>query len=138
MFRVYDIKKERWIDNVYMTPDEELYEIKKNIFGVSKFRYLSNAMVDDTDDMPTERYVVHRDIELYDMNDTLIYQGDIVRANVADDKVVNGLVTYAHELASYIILCYDNDEYYVLGESVTTRVEVIGNILENKELLLKG
>ena len=122
MFRVYDKHEKCYVnDDIFLAPNGDIYMITKSIFG-GKINL-----------MPPERYVYHRDVGLLDTDDTLIFEGDIVEAKVSEDKTVTGMVAYAHELASYVILCSGCDEYYVLGESVCEFVKVIGNVFDNVE-----
>lgn len=125
MYRVRDLEKDCWVkDNIYLSPNpfSELYTFK----GVLKNKFTL---------LPNDKYVIHKEIGLYDKNEILIYEGDVIRAQVADDKDIIGLVTYANDLAAYIILCYQTDEYYVLGTDVCQCVEIIGNVFDNKYLL---
>ena len=119
-FRVYDKKKKKFVDdNIYLTPDGELVESKKSLFG-NKLTFVSD-----------DRYVYQKYIELDDKNKTPIYMGDYLKAKVAEDKEVNGLVTFSTELSSYVILSFDTDEYFTLGESVREFIEVIGNVFDD-------
>ena len=123
-YRVYDTEKKKWVqDNIYLTPNGELFLIKKSMFGTVKVPLA----------LSQERYVCHQDINLYDKDETLVYEGDYIRANVTEDKVVVGLVAYAHELSAYVILCVDSDEFYTLGSSVSTEITVIGNVFDGYE-----
>ena len=119
-FRVYDKKKKRWVnDNVYLTPNGDLLKSSQSAFGWTKLPPVSNG-----------RYVYQKSIDLYDKNNTLIYMGDYVKAQVAEDRVITGLVTYAPELSAHIILCFDTDEYFTLGTEVCDFIEVVGNVFE--------
>lgn len=119
-YRVYDKKKRKFIhDNIYLTPDGELVESSKSLFG-NRLSFISQ-----------NRYVYQKSIDLYDRYDTLIYVGDYVKAQVADDRVVTGIVTYAEELSAYVILCFDTDEYFVLGSHACEKVEVSGNVFND-------
>ena len=119
-FRVYDKKKKKFItDNVFLTPDGELVESKKSLFG-NKLTFVDN-----------NRFVYQKYIELNDKNDTPIYMGDYVKAQVAEDREISGLVTFAQELSSYVILCFDSDEYFTLGTDVCEFIEVDGNVFDD-------
>ena len=119
MYRVYDKKKKRWVkDGILLTPDGELIESKKSLFG-SKLTFVNE-----------NRYVYQKSIELSDKNGKEIFIGDHLEAEVADDRVVSGVVIFAEELGSYVILCFDTDEYYVLSQSVCSRILVIGNVFD--------
>ncbi len=118
MFRVYDTEKSKWIENVYMSMNGDLYLLNNKIFSKLKL------LLDD------ERYICHKDIELYDKDNVLIYEGDYLEAKISEYKTVVGLVAYAHEMSSYIILCKDSDEFYTLGSEVTEFISVIGNVFD--------
>lgn len=128
-YRVYDTKQKRWVkDNIYLSPNNELFEIKKSMFGkTKKFNLLSQ-----------DRYVYHNDIELYDKNNNLVYIGDYVKAQVEENKFVIGVVTYAHEMSAYIILCVDSNEYFTLGLEVCDLIEVVGNVFNGYEVVQDG
>lgn len=79
------------------------------------------------------RYVYQSYIMLDDRDKTPIYIGDTLEAEVADDRIVRGIVTYAEELAAYIILCFDTEEYFVLGQSVCDRIRVVGNVFDDEK-----
>lgn len=119
-YRVYDKKKRKFItDNVFLTPDGELVESKKSLF-CNKMTFVDQ-----------NRYVYQRAINLADKNGTQIYVGDYLKAQVSEDKEINGLVTYSEQLSSYVILSFDTDEYYTLGESARELIEVDGNIFDD-------
>ena len=121
MFRVYDKEAKRWVNGkAYLSPNGEIYIIKSSIFGWLK---LQPALSHD-------RYVYHRDIGLYDKNKELVYEGDYIEAQITEEKVVKGIVVYAQEISSYVILCFDSDEYFTLGTEVCEYIEVIGNVFD--------
>lgn len=120
MFRVYNTEKKQWVkDDIYLNPNGELFLIKQSLFG-----WIKVPMVLD------DKYVYHRDIGLYDKNQNLVFEGDYIRARVAEDKEEIGLVSYAHELSAYVILCVDSDTFYTLGSETTEFIEVIGNVFD--------
>jgi hypothetical protein len=103
MYRVYSKKDKKWVtDKIYMSPNGDLYILKNSIFSGAKLELLDEGM-----------YVCHDDINLYDKNDVLVYEGDYIEAKVSEDKTVIGMVAYAHELSSYVILCVNSDEFYI-------------------------
>ena len=121
MFRVYDTEKKRWVkDNLYLNSDGELFLIKQSLFGMSK---VPLALSED-------KYIYHQDINLFDKNNVLVYEGDYIKAKVSEDREVIGMVTYAFELSAYVILCVDSDEFYTLGSQVCDYIEVIGNVFD--------
>lgn len=119
-YRVFDKKKRKFVtDNVYLTPDGELVESKKFLFG-NKMTFVDQ-----------DRFVYQRAIGLTDKNNTPIYVGDYLDAKVADNKEIHGLVTYSEQLSSYVILNFTTDEYFTLGESVRELIEVNGNVFDD-------
>lgn len=121
-FRVYDKKKHKFVtDNVFLTPDGELVESKKSLFG-NKMSFVDR-----------DRFVYQKYIQLNDKNGTRIYIGDYLEAQVENDRTVEGLVTYADELAAFVILCFDTGEYFVLSQSVCQFIKVIGNVFDDNK-----
>lgn len=121
-YRVYDKKKKKFVtDNIFLAPDGELIESKKSLFG-NKLTFVDQ-----------NRYVYQKYIELNDKNDVPIYIGDMLEAQVAEDRVVKGVVTFAEELSAYIILCFDPDEYFTLGTEVCKFIEIVGNVFDDKK-----
>lgn len=120
-YRVYDNEQKKWLkDNIYLSPNGELYKIKQGVLGSTKVPLV----------LDSERYICHHAIDLYDKHQKQVFEGDYILAQVAKDKSVVGLVVFAHELSSYVILCVDSDEFYTLGSSVSTEIQVIGNVFD--------
>lgn len=120
-YRVYDNESKKWVkENIYLSPNDELFLIKQGLFGAIKVPLA----------LDSDRYILHKDINLYDKKNRLIHEGDYIRARVAEDKEEIGLVAYAHELSAYIILCVDSDTFYTLGSEVSSEIEVIGNVFD--------
>lgn len=120
-YRVYDIEQKKWLkNNIYLTPDGKLYKIKQGILGLTKVPLTLDG----------ERYVYHWAIDLYDRNKKQVYEGDYILAQVSEEKNVVGLVAFAHELSSYVILCVDSDDFYTLGSEVSSEIQVIGNVFD--------
>ena len=118
-FRVYDKKKKKFVQgNILLTPDGELVESKKSIFG-NKLTFVEQ-----------NRYVFQKAIDLKDKDGTDIYIGDYLEAHVSEDRAIVGLVTFSTELSAYIILDFEADEYFTLGESVSQYLKVVGNCFD--------
>lgn len=120
-YRVYDNELKKWLkDNIYLSPDGELFLIKKSLFGMVKVPLA----------LSQDRYIYHKKIDLLDKNKKEIYEGDYIKAQVGDDKSVIGLVAFAEELSAWVILCVDSDEFFTLGSEVTEYIEEIGNVFD--------
>ena len=125
MYRVYDKKEKCWVkDDIYLAPNNDLFMLKKTKLGTKKLSLVSD-----------KRYIVHKYIELSDMKNVLIYEGDIVEVQINKDSKINMLVTYSPDISSYIILDFNENKYYSLGINNRKFVKVIGNIFENRDLL---
>ena len=132
-YRVYDYEAKKWLkNNIYMNPDGELFKIKHSLFGTVKVPLA----------LSPDRYIYHRDIDLTDKNGYEVHEGDYIKAVVgkvdeedenSDDIIEIGLVTYAHELSSYVMLCVNNDTFYTLGSQVCEYIEIIGNVFDGYE-----
>lgn len=120
-YRVYDNERKEWINkNIYLNPDGELFKIKKSIFGMVKVPLA----------LSQDRYIYHNAIGLLDNNQKQVFEGDYIRAEVSEGKSVVGLVAFAEEISSYVILCADSNEFYALGSEITEFIEVIGNVFD--------
>ena len=125
MYRVRDLEKICWVYGaIYLSPSGRLYESKNGLFGTTKLKLA-----------PIERYVVQKRIDLEDKTGRFLHEGDIIKAIVANDEIRIGLVTFAPEYSSYIMLCFHTNEFYVLGNRISEDIEIIGNVFENKDLL---
>lgn len=119
-YRVYDNERKEWIeDDIYLNPSGELFLIKRSALGRTRMSKLSQ-----------ERYIYHKAIDLWDNANVQVHEGDYIQAQVDEDKTVVGLVAFAHELSSYVILCVDSDEFYTLGSKVSEHINVCGNVFD--------
>ena len=120
-FRVYDSKERKWVrDKIYMTPDGNLFKIKKSLFGLTSMPV----------PLDSKRYIYHKDIDLYDKYGFPVSEGDYIKAQINEDTTEIGLVTYATELSSYVILCVDSDNFYTLGSNISKKISIIGNVFD--------
>ena len=123
MYRVYSKKDKKWIaDKIYMSQDGDLYILKNSIFSGVKLEPLEEGM-----------YVCHDDINLYDKENKLIFEGDYLEAEISEDETVIGLVAYVSELSGYVILCVNSDTFYTLGSEVSERIKIVGNVFDGYE-----
>ena len=122
MYRVFNNKEKCWVrEGIYLSPNNDLSTSKKALFGTEKLSLASD-----------NRYTWHRDIGLYDKNNKLVFEGDICKCK---DGVFIGVVSYVREHAAYYLLDDEHMTYYPLGAEYMDMVEVIGNVLENQDLL---
>lgn len=130
MYRVYDTKKKRWVkESIYLSPNNDLSTSTKALFGAEKLSLVSN-----------QRYILHKDIGLQDINGKFIFEGDIAKVEINDESdqtttLVTGLVAYHIDHASYYLFDYLNSKYYPLNSDICKYLEVIGNIFDNDDLL---
>lgn len=123
LFRVYDEDEKKWVeDNIYLTPNGDLVMIKK-VMGFAKIPIV----------LDQGRYIYHKMINLQDVDNTEVFEGDYLLARVDDEKEVVGLVTFAEELSSYIILDVNDNKYYPLGSDIKEFIRVIGNVFDGCE-----
>ena len=126
MYRVYDKRKKRWrSNNVYLAPNENLYRVESSLFGKKDKLIL----------LDEDRFIVHRDTGLTDKNSVIIFEGDIVKAEVEDNAFIIAEVVYLHNIASYAIMSFKMETWYNLGTQVSERIEVIGNVFDTPNLL---
>jgi uncharacterized phage protein (TIGR01671 family) len=137
-FRVWDnIKKE------YFKPTYEAY--KGNLEDLSIG--LSGDITRRTLEFPAEhesrfpnQYILEQFTGLKDKNGVEIYENDIVkRSETEEEEEFSGMVRYYN--LEFTTIDYDNNNWLDGKECVlafdTGIIEVIGNIHENKNLLLK-
>ncbi len=121
-FRVYDKKRKKFVtNNIFLTPEGELVESKKSVWG-NKMTFVDE-----------NRFVYQRYIGLSDQENKPIYIGDVLEARVADDEIVTGIVSFAQELSSYVIFCDCNEKWYTLGTEICDRIRVVGNIFDDEK-----
>lgn len=128
MYRVYDKKKERWVkDGIYLTPNEDLSTSTKALFGTEKLSLASN-----------QRYVLQKSIGLKDMRKVSIFEGDIASVTICNENeelIVIGVVAYYPDHASYYLFDYQNAKYYPINSEICKHLEIIGNVIDNSNLL---
>lgn len=119
-YRVYDKKKKKFIeDGILLTPDGELVESKKTLFG-NKLSFVDQ-----------DRYVYQKYIELDDKNGMPMYIGDYVEAEINEGETILAMVTFSSQVSAFIIIRLDKDQWFSLGESLCPYVKVVGNVFDD-------
>lgn len=122
MFRIFDHREKKWVrENIFLTPMNDLY-----VLNEKRFRKKRLQIVADT------RYTCQKDIDLFDVNGRLIFEGDICK--ISPSNAV-GVIAYIPERASYYLLDEENLKYYPLTKERCRQMEIIGNIMENDDLI---
>ncbi len=121
MYRVFDLENKEWCTNtVAVLSYGGIFGIVHKAFGLTQLKPLS-----------TTRFVTHKSIDLLDKNNQMIFEGDILQA----ERDITGVVSYAPELASFVLLNYTTSEYYLLGTEICQHLTIVGNVFDNEELL---
>lgn len=123
MFRVYDKKKKKFLyDDVFLGSDDVIFKYNCG-FLKSYLRVLS-----------ANRYVFQNCIEIPDVNNRLIFEGDKVKYKL-DSKTVQDIVSYVSQIASYMVIDHKDQICYPIranGDEINVEIEVIGNVFEDK------
>lgn len=122
MYKIYDTNEKSWVkDNVYLAPNGDIYIAKKTLFGTEKLSLVSS-----------QRYISLNNIRIFDKNSKPIFEGDICKIEAVN---AIGVVGYTEEHASYYLFDYNNSKYYSLGFDKGKEIEIIGNMLDNPDLM---
>jgi len=123
MFRVYDKKKKQFIYNdMFLGYDDVIFRYKCGFFK-SYLRVLSK-----------DRYISQNFIEVLDINDCLIFEGDKVKYKL-NSKTIQGIVSYVPQIASYMVIDHKDKTCYPIKASdnkSNIEIEVVGNVFEDK------
>lgn len=124
MFRVRDIKQNKWLrGDYYLSQNGDLLSSDKKMFGTEKLSLMSET-----------RYVWQQDTGYDDKNGQRIYEGDICAINVDDESIIC-VVAYIPSRASYMLLDNKYSAYYTFHNEVREQIEVVGNVFDNNNLI---
>lgn len=128
MFRLYDHKQKAWVkDEFYVSFFGDVYLSKKSLFGNVKMSLASET-----------RYTLHQDIGAYDINNKLIFEGDICR-NCNNHDIVC-VVGYYPEQAAFLLFEPKYDAKYrmnavMIDSNSRSEMEIVGNVFDNADEL---
>jgi uncharacterized phage protein (TIGR01671 family) len=134
-FRIWDMEAKCFVSQYENTPRENRLKFFIDCNGnLGKLIYPLEEEYAGTEDnlVYPENYVVQQYIGLKDLKGNEVYEGDIIESNWATDCKYRCKVTF--EFGAFILETKGGgtlqDSYYTITHGV-----VIGNILENPELL---
>lgn len=129
-YRVYDTEEKKWItDECVLSPKGELYKTNKQVSNAIKLISFHNKVSFYLD--INSRFILQHSILLQDKTDKTVYEGDILKTN----KNIIGVVSYSTDLAAYVLLEYKSNKYYPLSSDICKQSRIIGNIIDNEDLL---
>lgn len=124
MFRVRDIKENKWLRGDYfISQNSDLLMLEKKSFGRENLSLMSDT-----------RYVWQQDTGYDDKNGQRIYEGDICKITVGDEHIIC-VVAYIPSRASYMLLDNKYSAYYTFHNEVREQIEIVGNVFENQNLI---
>lgn len=124
-YRVWDEGEKEYIDGLFLlAPDGKLYE------KIDDFHFLERS---------PDRYIVEQYTGLKDKNGKMIMEGDIVKTNSPDQPNFKaGVIEFAQRAFWISNVPSDRPDHThseLLLQYWETKIEIIGNVHENPELL---
>lgn len=123
-YRVWNKEQSCWVDEVFLSPNGDVISVEPHKWKSDTYK---------TDLKPDNKFIVQHSINTTDKNNKVIYEGDAVRT----DFGVVGVIVYVPDRLSFLLIDFKNDKFYVLTELRCKQCEVIGNVVENPELVPK-
>lgn len=123
MYRVWNKEEACWIkENIVILPNGDISTIEP---------YKNKLNIFQTDLKSENKYIVHFSININDKNNINIYEGDIIKT----DFDVIGAICYIPERLGFFLIDFKNYKYYILDAERCKQCEIIGNVMENPELV---
>lgn len=131
LFRGKRVDNGKWIyDNIVFTRSGRAFKLEGSFFtGETHEGNFERGEIYGTEVIPK---TVGRYTGLTDKNGRKIFEGDVVK-NVENGKI--GRASYLPEHCGFMIYCKSDNCYYWLFDNDFKKIEVIGNIHDNPELL---
>ena len=126
-FRVWDVKNKKFLPESYFA-----------ILGNGKLIVTLSGYYNDFTNTNQDDYVIQQYTGLTDSNDNPIYEGDILKIHYDVGGDVIGQVLYEADHGGYIFQWKRkgrNQDYDNLNCDLAFESVIVGNILENPELL---
>ena len=126
-FRVWDVKNKKFLPESYFA-----------ILGNGKLIVTLSGYYNDFTNTNQDDYVIQQYTGLTDSNDNPIYEGDILKISYGTMGDVIGQVLYEADEGGYIFQWErkgPNQHHINLNCDVAFESVIVGNILENPELL---
>lgn len=122
MYRVWDKEKYCWAKDVFLSPNGDIVSVKPHKWKSDTYK---------TDLKPDNKFIVQYSTNITDKHNKEIYEGDIIKTNFG----VTGVILYVPDRLGFLLMDYENSKYYILTELRCKQCKIIGNIMENSELI---
>lgn len=126
-FRVWDLENKTW-------ENPSILEVWNDSGKLEPFKYIKTGKLNPLYS-PIENYIIQQFTGVYDKNQKEIYEGDIIKWIDPSTIHENVLVTYDEVSAGFKLnLSWNKCSFSHISRE---RIEILGNIYENPELLEK-
>ena len=127
-YRVFDKENREWVhpDKILIScVENKLLTCGNAVFGWRKLKELSE-----------DRYLFHTSLGIVDKHGVELYEGDICTVDMEegheDGDKITVEIAYVEDCASYFMFDWEHSKYYSFGDGITSIIEVIGNVCDDK------